>query len=261
MEVIITDTKAQAEEIVAKIIQSQINTKNDSLLGLATGRTMESVYSQLIDFHKVGELSFKKTSTVNLDEYVGLSREHNQSYRYYMNDKLFNHVDINVKNTHLPNGLADDIPLECKKYEDKIKALGGIDLQLLGIGTDGHIGFNEPGSSLASRTRIKTLTKETIEQNGPIFGSSEDVPKHALTMGVGTIMDAHKVILLATGSSKAQIVADAVEGPITAWVTASILQMHPSTIIVLDQESAANLKNRDYYKWAYENKPDWQKHY
>ena len=222
---------------------------------------MENVYKRLIDFHENNNLDFSSASSVNLDEYVGLNGDHSQSYRYYMNDKLFNHVNISQENTKLPNGMASDIPLECKQYEEFIESQGGIDLQLLGIGTDGHIGFNEPGSSLASRTRIKTLTRETVEQNGPIFGDNSQVPRHALTMGVGTIMDAHKVVLLATGSSKAQIIADAVEGPITAWVTASVLQMHPSAIVVVDEESAANLKNYDYYKWAYDNKPDWQRLY
>jgi glucosamine-6-phosphate deaminase len=257
MEIIITQNKQLAELEVAKLIQAQVQQKADSLLGLATGRTMESVYQKLID----AELDFSQASTVNLDEYVGLPASHSQSYRYYMNDKLFNHININKENTQLPNGMADNIPEECQKYENFIEQSGGIDLQLLGIGTDGHIGFNEPGSSLASKTRIKTLTKETIEQNGPIFGSAEEVPKHALTMGVATIMAAHKVILLATGSAKADIIAEAAEGPLTSWVTASVLQMHPSTIVVLDEEAAANLKNYDYYKWAYENKPEWQKHY
>ena len=261
MEVIIAKDKEEAENITAKIIEAQILMKNNSLLGLATGRTMENVYRLLIKLHKENNLDFSGSSSVNLDEYVGLSGDHSQSYRYYMNDKLFSHVNIKPENTKLPDGMAADIPLECKKYEDFIKNYGGIDLQLLGIGTDGHIGFNEPGSSLASRTRIKTLTRETVEQNGPIFGDNAQVPRHALTMGVGTIMDAHKVVLLATGSSKAQIIADAVEGPITAWVTASILQMHPSATIVVDEEAATELKNYDYYKWAYENKPDWQQLY
>ena len=261
MEVIITDSKEAAEQTTANIIASKIIKKKDALLGLATGRTMEALYSILIEKHKSDELDFKNISTVNLDEYVGLAGDHEQSYRFYMNKHLFSQVNLQDENTHLPNGVASDIPAECKRYEKIITDKGGIDLQLLGIGTDGHIGFNEPGSSLVSRTRIKTLTKETVDQNGTIFGDPDKVPRHALTMGVGTIMDAHQVILLATGSSKAQIIADAVEGPITSWVTASILQMHPSAIIIVDEEAAAKLKNYDYYKWAYENKPDWQRHF
>jgi glucosamine-6-phosphate deaminase len=261
MELIITKDKAEAEATAANIIAGTIKKKTNSLLGLATGRTMESVYSLLIAKHKYEQLNFSNIRTVNLDEYVGLSGDHPQSYRYFMNERLFKHVNIDNKNTYLPNGLAKDIPSECQHYEQTIMDLGGIDLQLLGIGTDGHIGFNEPGSSLVSRTRIKTLTRETVEQNGTIFGSQEEVPRHALTMGIGTIMEARKVLLLATGKSKANIISEAVEGPISAWVTASILQMHPSTIVVVDEEAAANLKNYDYYKWAYENKPDWQKHY
>lgn len=261
MEVIITESKQKAEETTANIIASRVQKTPDALLGLATGRTMESLYSLLIEKHQHEGLDFSKISTVNLDEYVGLEGDHEQSYRYYMNKHLLSHVNIDPQNTHLPNGTANDIPAECRRYEQVITDKGGIDLQLLGIGSDGHIGFNEPGSSLVSRTRIKTLTKETVEQNGAIFGDPDKVPRHALTMGVGTIMDAHQVILLATGSSKAQIIADAVEGPITAWVTASILQMHPSAIVIVDEEAAAKLRNYDYYKWAYENKPDWQRHF
>ena len=261
MEVIITESKQAAEETTANIIASKVQKTPDALLGLATGRTMESLYSILIQKHQNENLDFSKISTVNLDEYVGLAGDHEQSYRFYMNKHLFSHVNIASENTHLPNGIAEDIPAECARYEKIISDKGGIDLQLLGIGTDGHIGFNEPGSSLVSRTRIKTLTKETVDQNGAIFGDPDKVPRHALTMGVGTIMDAHQVILLATGSSKAHIIADAVEGPITSWVTASALQMHKSAFVIVDEEAAAKLKNYDYYKWAYENKPDWQRHY
>lgn len=261
MEVIITKNKLAAEQTTANIIAAKVQSNPEALLGLATGRTMESLYSLLIEQHQNKGLDFSGISTVNLDEYVGLPGDHEQSYRYYMNQHLLSHVNIPTENTHLPNGTATDIPAECLRYEKVITDKGGIDLQLLGIGSDGHIGFNEPGSSLVSRTRIKTLTKETVDQNGTIFGDPDKVPRHALTMGVGTIMDAHQVVLLATGSSKAQIIADAVEGPITSWVTASILQMHPSAIVIVDEEAAAKLRNYDYYKWAYENKPDWQRHF
>ena len=261
MEVIVTESKKAAEETTAKIIASKIQNKPDALLGLATGRTMESLYSILIDMHRNEGLDFSQLSSVNLDEYVGLSGDHDQSYRFYMNKHLFSQVNIKSENTHLPNGIAENIPAECTRYEKVITDKGGIDLQLLGIGTDGHIGFNEPGSSLVSRTRIKTLTKETVDQNGAIFGDPDMVPRHALTMGVGTIMDSHQAVLLATGSSKAQIIADAVEGPITSWVTASALQMHKSAIVIVDEEAAAKLRNYDYYKWAYENKPEWQRHF
>jgi glucosamine-6-phosphate deaminase len=261
MEIVITKHKQAAEETVTALIEAQIKKKKTSLLGLATGRTMESVYKMLINKHVMDKLDFSDVSTVNLDEYVGLPITHEQSYRYYMNHHLFSKVNLKEENTFLPNGMAKDIPIECARYEQLIKDKGGIDLQLLGIGTDGHIGFNEPGSSLASRTRIKTLTRETVEQNGPIFGDESMVPRHALTMGVATIMDAHKNVLLATGSAKAEIIAAAAEGPLTSWVTASALQMHPSAIIVVDEEAATKLKNYDYYKWAYENKPDWQKHF
>lgn len=261
MEIIITESKKAAEITAANLIAAHIIKQPNALIGLATGRTMESLYSALIDKHRTEDLDFSQISTVNLDEYVGLSGDHPQSYRFYMNHHLFTHVNLKKENTHLPDGLAEDIPAECRRYEKVITDKGGIDLQLLGIGTDGHIGFNEPGSSLASRTRIKTLTKETVEQNGTIFGNPDMVPRHALTMGVGTIMESNQIILLATGSAKAEIIAQAVEGPISAWVTASILQMHPSAIIVVDEAAAANFKNYDYYKWVYNNKPDWQRHY
>jgi glucosamine-6-phosphate deaminase len=260
MEVIITKSKNAAEEMVAAMIESQIVKKKNSLLGLATGRTMESVYSLLIKKHQENNLDFSGVSTVNLDEYVGLQPSHPQSYRFYMDDHLFSKVNVQEKNTHLPDGTAEDIPQECQRYEQLIQDLGGIDLQLLGIGTDGHIGFNEPGSSLVSKTRIKTLTRQTVEQNGPIFGDNSMVPRHALTMGVGTIIESHKAILLATGTSKAKIIAEAIEGPLTSWVTASALQMHADAIVVVDEDAARDLKNYDYYKWAFENKPDWQKH-
>ncbi|NQZ58017.1 MAG: glucosamine-6-phosphate deaminase [Lentisphaeraceae bacterium] len=258
MEVIICKNKEAAELTVAKLMAALLKRKPSSLLGLATGRTMESVYSILIDMHRNDGLDFSLASSVNLDEYVGLPADHDQSYRDYMNEHLFSKVNFKEENTHLPNGMAPNIPEECHIYEQIIKDQGGIDLQLLGIGTDGHIGFNEPGSSLASRTRIKTLTRETVEQNGPIFGDNDMVPRHALTMGVGTIMEAEEVVLLATGTAKAQIIRDAVEGPISSWVTASALQMHPNAVIVVDEDAAKELQNYDYYKWAFDNKPDWQ---
>ena len=258
MEVVIRKDKADAELFTAQLIAKVLKNKPSALLGLATGRTAENVYANLAEMHKNEGLDFSLASSVNLDEYVGLAGDHDQSYRYYMNHHLFSKVNIPAENTHLPNGVAEDIVAECAAYENIIVENGGIDVQLLGIGTDGHIGFNEPGSSLNSRTRIKTLTRETVEVNGTIFGNAEDVPKHAITMGVGTILEAKECVLLATGSAKAKIIKEAIEGPLSAWVTGSALQLHNRAIIVVDEEAAAELQNYDYYKWAYDNKPEWQ---
>lgn len=255
MEIIIKKTKEEAEKYTAAVIASQIKKKSQSILGLATGRTVENVYSTLVNLN----LDFSQVKTYNLDEYVGLAPDHDQSYRYYMNHHFFDNINIQKKNTRLPNGLAKDIDEECAFFEKEIQADGGIDLQLLGIGADGHLGFNEPTSSFASRTRIKTLTKETIEQNGELFGSEEDIPRHVLTMGIGTILDAGQLLLLATGNSKADIIAQAVEGPLTSMITASSIQLHQRCIVVLDEDSAAKLELQDYYRWVYENKPEWQK--
>ena len=177
----------------------------------------------------------------------------------YMWENLFRHVNIAEKNIHIPDGLAKDIPQCCANYEKQIRAAGGIDVQLLGIGTDGHIGFNEPTSSLASRTRIKTLTPQTRKDNARFFGSEAAVPHHVITMGIGTILDARHCVLLAFGRNKARAVAAAVEGPVTAMNPASALQQHPQVTVLLDEAAASRLKLREYYRWVYENKPDWQK--
>jgi glucosamine-6-phosphate deaminase len=193
--------------------------------------------------------------TFNLDEYVGLPSTHDQSYHYFMHENLFNHININPANVHVPSGVVKDFDRYCQWYEDEIEMAGGIDLQVLGIGSDGHIGFNEPGSSLASRTRIVTLTEETIIDNSRFFESMEDVPRFAITMGVGTVMEAGHCLLLANGEKKADPVAALVEGPITSQVTASALQMHPHATVIVDNAAASKLKRIDYYRWTYENRP------
>ncbi len=259
MEVIIQPTHEDAVGFCARMLARRIREKPDIVLGLATGRTMEPLYTQLVTMHQNEGLDFSRVTTFNLDEYIGLPPEHEQSYRYYMNHHLFNHVNINQANTHLPNGMAEDIAAECVDYEKRIVEVGGIDLQLLGIGEDGHIGFNEPISSLRSRTRNKTLTKETIAQNSPFFSEPSLMPVQALTVGVGTIMEARYCLMLATGEDKAQIIAQAIEGPITAMVTASALQLHPHCAVIVDEAAAARLKMHDYYLWAFETKPDWEK--
>ena len=208
--------------------------------------------------HREEGLSFAQVTTFNLDEYIGLPADHPQSYRATMQEMLFDHVDIPQERTHVPNGMVENIEEECASYEAKIQAAGGIDLQVLGIGSDGHIGFNEQGSSLASRTRIKTLTPQTLKDNARFFGSAEEVPHHVITMGIGTILETKRIVLLAFGSGKAEAIAGMVEGPITASNPASALQMHEKTHVFLDDGSAENLERKDYYRWVYDHKPDWQ---
>ena len=259
MEIIIKPTAAEAQQEAAKILRRQIHGKPASVLGLATGSTPIAVYAALVQMHGRGELDFSRVVTFNLDEYVGLAPDHPCSYREFMQQHLFGKVNLVAKNIHFPDGFAKDIPAHCAEYEAAIAHAGGIDLQLLGIGRDGHIGFNEPSSSLASRTRIKTLTPQTVKDNAKCFGSPDKVPRHVITMGVGTIMDARRCLLLATGEAKADVVARMAEGPITADVPASILQMHPACTLVVDEPAAAKLKRHEYYRWVYDNKPDWQR--
>jgi glucosamine-6-phosphate deaminase len=258
MEVIIQDNKEAAAHLVARIVAHDLRMNPHLVLGLATGQTMECVYRHLVRMHKEEHLDFSLCSTFNLDEYVSLFPSDPNSYRHYMNHHLFRHVNVDIRNTHLPNGMAQNLDEECRHYEATIKRFGGIDLQLLGIGKAGHIGFNEPGSALRSRTRVKALTPTTLKQNGPMFGGEEHVPRRAITMGVGTIIEARRCVLLATGESKAGIVAQAVEGPITSMVTASSLQLHARCTVVVDEEAAANLKEKDYYRWIFQNEPEWQ---
>jgi glucosamine-6-phosphate deaminase len=237
-----------------------VRRKPDCVLGLATGSTPIATYTELIRLHREEALDFSKVTTFNLDEYVGLSPDHPQSYHVFMAEHLFRHINISPQRIHIPNGMAKDVPTECEHYESAIRSSGGIDLQLLGIGSDGHIGFNEPSSSLASRTRIKTLTTRSREDNARFFGGDlAQVPMHCITMGVGTIMECRQVLLLAFGARKAQAIADAVEGPITAMNPASILQMHPVAKALIDEPAGGSLKRRDYYRHVWENKPAWQR--
>lgn len=255
MEIIIQPTREEATNVAARIIARLLQEKPRSVLGLATGSTPLQLYRALVAL----KLDWSQVTTFNLDEYIGLPREHAQSYHTFMWEHLFQHVNIEEKNIHIPNGNTQDLPKYCADYENQIRAAGGIDLQVLGIGTDGHIGFNEPTSSLASRTRIKTLTRQTIADNARFFGGPDQVPHHVITMGIGTIIEAKQVLLLAFGEHKAGAVAGAVEGPITSMNPASILQMHPAARLCVDEEAAHRLSHRDYYRWVYENKPDWQR--
>lgn len=227
----------------ANILASQVIMKPDAVLGLATGSTPEGIYSLLIKKYESGELDFSKISTVNLDEYKGLTREHDQSYYYFMNDKLFNHVNIDKANTNVPDGTKEDGEAECARYEEVIKSVGGIDIQLLGIGGNGHIGFNEPDDSFIRDTHCVKLTESTIEANSRFFASKDEVPKYAYTMGIGSIMQAKKILLVASGKGKAQAIFDTICGPITPKVPASVLQLHPDVTIVADEDALSLIKD------------------
>jgi len=254
MEVITRPDAEAAVELVARLIADRLRAKPDLVLGLATGRTMERVYARLV----ASGVSFRRARTFNLDEYIGLPDGDPNSYRAYMQAHLFDRVDVDPANTHLPDGSAADLKAAAARYEAAIAAAGGIDLQLLGIGAAGHIGFNEPLSALMSRTRDKTLTPTTRAQNAEMFGGDmERVPSRALTMGVGTILEARELVLLATGAAKAAVVARAVEGPITAMISASAIQIHPNCKVVVDGAAAAGLQGRDYYDFVFSNEPDW----
>ena len=247
MRVVILPSEADASNFAAGFIEDYICEKKDAVLGLATGSSVILTYEALINKYQESTLSFQHITTFNLDEYVGLKPNHTQSYRYYMQQKLFNHIDIEQSNTFIPECFDEEYELSCKNYETEIRAHGGIDLQLLGIGSNGHIGFNEPTSSLSSRTRVKTLTKNTIANNSRFFKDSEVQPSIAITMGIGTIMEAQNILLLGLGKHKSKAVADLVEGPLSSFCPGSVLQNHESAIIVLDQEAASDLKLYDYY--------------
>lgn len=260
MEIIINETAEEASIAAARIIAQQVKNKPDSVLGLATGGTPVPLYQELIRQHQEEGLDFSQITTFNLDEYVGLPPTHPQSYHHFMQEQLFQHLNIKPENNHIPNGMAENIPKHCADYEAMIEEAGGIDIQILGIGSDGHIAFNEPTSSLASRTRIKSLTEQTVQDNARFFdGDESEVPVHCITMGIGTIMESRMTILLAFGEGKSQAIADTVEGPVTAIVPASILQHHPKAKIFIDQGAAKQLQKKSYYQWVYQKKPNWQK--
>src|SRR5437867_10715331 len=227
MEVVVQKTPAEMSVAAAREVAQVLNAKPNAVLGMATGSTPLGLYQELVRLHKKGELDFSHVTTLNLDEYVGLPITHPQSYHYFMHEHLFRHINIPPQNIHIPSGTTTNYRAFCDWYEARIEECGGIDLQILGIGTDGHIGFNEPGSSLSSRTRLKTLARQTIDDNARFFKNREEVPIYAITMGVGTIMEAREIILLASGANKAKAIGEAVEGPVTAMITASALQMHP----------------------------------
>ena len=259
MEVIIKSDALTASCAAAQVVARAIREKSNTVLGLATGSTPLPLYAELIRMHREEGLDFSSVVTFNLDEYIGLENEHPQSYHTFMWENLFSQINIQPENVHIPDGMTSDVPAFCDGYERKIVAVGGIDIQVLGIGSDGHVGFNEPTSSFASRTRIKTLTRQTVADNARFFGGDEaQVPHHCITMGIGTIMDARMNLLLAFGDGKAEAMAASIEGPVSSMMPASILQHHANAKIFLDEAAATQLNLADYYRWVYDHKPTWQ---
>jgi glucosamine-6-phosphate deaminase len=247
VRVIIEPDSQAASRRAAQLVADLVRKKPNCVLGLATGSTPLAMYGELIRLHQEARLDFSHVTTFNLDEYVGLSSIHPQSYRQFMQVNLFDQINLDPSRTHVPDGRALDFENHCRQYEQRIKDAGGIDLQVLGIGSDGHIAFNEPGSSLGSRTRLKTLTSQTIRDNARFFGGEEQVPRLAVTMGVGTILESRRCLLLAFGAHKATAVRDTVEGPVTAQITASALQLHREVIAIFDEGAASLLARREYY--------------
>ena len=225
----------------ANIISAQVIMKPDCVLGLATGSTPIGLYQQLVAWYEKGDLDFSEVRTVNLDEYKELSRENDQSYYYFMHHNLFDHVNLPAENSHLPNGMEPDSDKECRRYSELIRSMGGVDLQLLGIGHNGHIGFNEPGDAFDNDVHCVDLTQSTIEANKRFFASADDVPKQAYTMGIKTIMQAKKILIVASGEDKADIVRDAFFGPITPKVPASVLQLHNDVTLVADEAALSKI--------------------
>ncbi|MFV9510858.1 glucosamine-6-phosphate deaminase [Tepidibacillus sp. LV47] len=247
MKLIETKDYKEMSEKAAEIIIAQVKKKPNSVLGLATGETVLGTYAALVYDHRQHRTSYQYIQTVNLDEYIGLGPNHPNSYRYYMNEHLFSHIDIPLSQTHIPNGLAADVEEECKRYEELIEKLGGIDLQVLGIGRNGHIGFNEPGTPFDSITHIVELAESTREANSRFYSSLEEVPTHAITMGITTIMKSKQIILLASGEKKAHILSQLFEREVTLNIPASILKTHPNVVVIADKE-ALSLVSKDQRK-------------
>ena len=241
IKVIICQDIEEVAKEAAGIFAGSIKEKPDIVLGLATGGTPVNLYKELIQMHKEEGLDFSRVASFNLDEYLGLSGDHPQSYRYFMDTNLFNHVNIDKSNTSVPDGMAPDVRTGCQRYEEAIKQAGGIDLQLLGIGSNGHIAFNEPGSSADSRTGVVDLTEKTIKDNARFFEDESQVPRKAITMGIASILEARKIVLLATGMNKADAVAGSLKGPATSDAPASFLQNHSDCVFIIDREAASGL--------------------
>lgn len=238
MDFIIKDTYEEMSMACADVFEDLLTVKPASVLGLATGSTPLGTYAELVKAYSSGRISFRDVTTFNLDEYAGLDPDNDQSYRWFMNHNLFDHVDIDKSKTHVPDGLCENSHTMCDEYEKAIEAAGGIDIQLLGLGHNGHIGFNEPSDEFPIATHKVELTASTIEANSRLFASIDEVPTHAYTMGIGTIMKAKKIVVIANGEGKAEIVKRAFKGDVTTQVPASILQSHPNVTIILDKEAA-----------------------
>jgi glucosamine-6-phosphate deaminase len=249
MEIVILKDAAEVARAAAAVVARLVADDPTCVLGLATGRTPEPLYAELVRLHRESGLDFARVTTFNLDELVGAD-----IYRRYMEEHFFRHVNLARERTHLPDGRAADVARACDNYEQAIRAAGGIDLQILGIGADGHIAFNEPSSSLTSRTRLKTLTAATAARVGVV-----DAHRHVLTMGIGTILEASRCLVLATGAEKADAVARMIEGPVTAFVPASALQLHPRTTVLVDEPAAGALRLAEYYREVWRGKPAWQR--
>lgn len=257
MEVVIRGTTAELGALAADAVEHLVRTHDAPVLGLATGSSPLPVYAELIRRHAAG-LSFAHVRAFSLDEYVGLPLGHPQSYREVIRRDLTAQLDILDENVHGPDGAGEDVATAGPRYDAAIRDAGGVDLQILGIGSDGHLAFNEPGSSLASRTRVKTLTQQTRDDNARFFDSADEVPHHVLTQGLGTVLEARHLVLVAAGEGKAEAVAAMVEGPLSAFCPASVVQLHPHVTVLLDDAAASRLRLADYYRYAFENKPAWQ---
>lgn len=238
MKVIITKDYEELSKKAAEIMAEQINSNKESVLGLATGGSPVGMYKEIIKMNKAGKVDFSEIKTINLDEYVGLSGEHPQSYRYFMNENLFNHINIDKNNTSIQNGLAEDFEEEEKRYDAKIEELGGTDFQVLGVGSNGHIAFNEPNNELVFGTHLTDLTEETIRANARFFDSIDEVPTKAFTMGLGGIMQAEKILVIASGEEKAEAVRGMIKGNISTMMPVSMLQMHRNVTVVVDEAAA-----------------------
>ncbi|EOD00097.1 glucosamine-6-phosphate deaminase [Caldisalinibacter kiritimatiensis] len=241
MKILIVNDYTEMSRKAANIVASQIILKNDSVIGLATGDTPKGMYKELVRLYNNGDIDFTEVKTFNLDEYYGLDKTNSQSYHYYMMENLFNHVNIKRENINIPNGMAESIEKECEEYERKIEEAGGIDLQVLGIGRNGHIGFNEPDLKFEAKTHLVRLDDDTIKANSRFFESIEEVPTLAISMGIKTIMHARKIILLASGEGKAEAIYKTVKGKITPEMPASVLQLHPDVTLIVDKKAASLL--------------------
>jgi glucosamine-6-phosphate deaminase len=259
MEIVILPSPADVGALAARKIAQLITRKPSAVLGLATGSSPLAIYGALAEQVRGGTLDASQVRGVALDEYVGIPEEHPESYASVLRREVVRPLGMAAANLFLPDGRAPDIEAACVQYEDAIRDLGGIDLQILGIGANGHIGFNEPTSSFTSRTRIKTLAPQTRADNARFFDDPDEVPTHCLTQGLGTIMDARELVLVAQGSKKAAAIAAAVEGPVSSMCPGSILQFHPHATVIIDDAAAAQLTLSDYYRHTYANKPAWQR--